>query len=163
MLDNGPINLLNADTLKPKGTPITRHHKQYSSGELPVFIISAEQAKFEIADNMTFTAGLQACLENDKIPFKAVRGSYKGIEERAFVVNCSLTQALTFAEIFHQESVLHLDTSRNATLHYTFNKPTNVDVTKEKIGRFVACSEEEARAGQAWTYDIGQDTYYHVV
>jgi hypothetical protein len=162
MLDNqrapkAPINLLNVDN--PEGTPLPKNGKAYSTGELPVYIISAHLEALSDSQNRDVTAELF-----DKLftafggpSIKQVRGSYKGVEEASYVVNGDKDTILELAAYFGQESILHLDSSRNATLIFIDNRP------QEKLGRLVNCTEEEAKAGDAWTWDKSQDEYYRVV
>ena len=157
-----PINLLNADTLKkPKGTPLASNGKAYSTGEIPGFIISGELATLGDTENAHRSASIKVdlikALGAGKV--KQVRGSYKGTKETAFVVNGGLKEVTRIGELYDQESVLHLDSSRNAVLHYL--DPRHPDGA-ERIGRFVAVPVEEALASEAFTFDIDQNTYYIV-
>lgn len=144
-------------------TPLQKHHKAYSTGELSVFIISAFHADQSTGANLRDTKQLQLELEQAFGPtfIKRVLGSYKGAEEQSFVVNGDRRKVLDIAAHFGQESVLHLDTNRQATLYFINQGPGTE--TYEKLGRLVTCTEEEAKAGDAWTYDRKQGQYYHVV
>lgn len=159
MTNKSPINLLNPGRFK-KQTPLAKHHKAYSTGELPVFIISACLTKHGVSDNDEATDELRGELEFMELSHKEVRGCYEGVEERSFVVNCSIQDALKLGADYSQDSVLHLDTSRRATLHYCGSHDFG---NTEAIGRLVTCTEEEARAGDNWTFDILQNTYFRVV
>jgi hypothetical protein len=74
------------------------------------------------------------------------------------VVKCSHIEALSLVEQFGQESALYLDSSRKASLF----RPAE-GLVPEHIGQFVECDLTTALNSEAYTYDIGQDTYYHVV
>lgn len=76
------------------------------------------------------------------------------------MLNTDRRTAQELAAYFDQESLLHVDARRRAYLIYQdtdFNKPG------EFIGHYQSCSEAEAKAGDAWTYDPVSACYYRVI
>jgi hypothetical protein len=88
-----------------------------------------------------------------------VKGCYKGSIEDSFKVNIEddqdLNLVIALASMFEQESVLIVDGSRIAWLSYAKGR----DV---RLGEFIAVSEAEAKAQDAWTFDPESDTYFIV-
>lgn len=131
--------------------------------ETPVTIISAELSTLGKEENSARTLGLRACLD---LQFgskyvKQVRGKYNGVSEVSFVVNGDRDKLRNLAAEFGQESILALDTSRNATLLFIDqHHPEGSKLGMKYLGRFQAATVEEALEADGYTYDISQDTYY---
>jgi len=125
----------------------------------PFIIFSGQTA---ISEALHFSAErrnkIQAELTQLSIKYTLVKGSYKGVEEDAFLVSSSheaLVQAL--CERFNQESYLKVSTYRVAELVYLRADGNKVH---DVIGSFQSVSEEEALSHDAWTRHNGQ---YYIV
>lgn len=125
----------------------------------PVTIISAELSTLDSEENGQRTAALKVDLIKafGSKSIKQVRGCYKGVKEVAFVVSGDRSKLIDLADIYNQESILALDTARNAALIFT-----DIMWADEPLGRFQAVPIEEALAAEAYTFDISQNTYYVV-
>lgn len=95
-------------------------------------------------------------LKEKKIGFKILDGCYRGQEEQSFIVNQDdFHDVYALAGVRSQESFLRLgpvDSRYGMRTAY-------LDVPGEpwgRLGYFTPCSEEEARAQDAWTCDDGQ-------
>ena len=129
----------------------------------PFYIISAESTNRGKVDNDRASEALLHQFALKELPSKEVVGCYKGTKERSFVVHCSQNDALELAIHFQQESVLFVDQFRNASLLYTDPLRTPGEYPIEPIGRFEACTKEEALASDGYTQDPTHDNYYHVI
>jgi len=88
---------------------------------------------------------------------KAVYGTYKGVQERSYVVealdNKALDTILHLAWLYRQECVLYCDDLRKATLIYS-------DGRKVPVGHLEPISIEEARKRDSSTYDPETGLHY---
>ena len=83
-------------------------------------------------------------------------GCYKGEDERSYIIDAvenNLDEILDFAKQYNQESILHLDNQRLATL--IFDRDNSVS-----LGRFKSVSESNATSRDAYTYNPVSNTYY---
>lgn len=103
-------------------------------------------------------------LDGYNVPYKKLKGSYKGELEDSFIVNEKVFMLGKFPHhlIQKQESVLHLGVAdardkRPATLLYN---DLIGDAKVEKLGLFHSVPEEQAKEQDAWTYDPLQDQYF---
>jgi hypothetical protein len=99
------------------------------------------------------------------LPYKALKGSYKGSTERSYMVvlsskeNQYATDMDKLARVKHlawdygQECILFSDNQRVSMLIYPNGKTVDV-------GKFVSASKESALLKDAWTYDFVNDQYY---
>jgi hypothetical protein len=87
---------------------------------IPFSVLSAELSGR--ADNAARTADLRHWLQDKELQFVSAEGSYKGVKENSFVVlTPSVIDRLlvgALAEHYGQESILHVEANRRATLHY---------------------------------------------
>jgi len=121
----------------------------------PFSVLSAELSGR--ADNAARTADLKQWLRDKELQFVSAEGSYKGVKENSFVVlTPSVIDRLlvgALAEHYGQESILHVEASRRATLHY-FGVCQDMDLG---VWRPIA----DVSGMDAWTLVAGQ--YYSVV
>lgn len=115
-----------------------------------------------IEENQQRTAKLAAFLKTnltDTWKAEPVKGCYKGQEEDSFKVNVNdpidLGVVDAAARHFEQESYLVIDAERIAWLYYLKGRT-------QRLGEFVAVSEFEAKAQDAWTFDPESGTYFIV-
>lgn len=83
----------------------------------PVYIFSVERS--EVAPDVNVCARITAKRQLDVqgVPYKIVTGCYEGEREESYVVaERDAAVVFSLARSFQQESVLHLDSSRNASL-----------------------------------------------
>lgn len=98
-------------------------------------------------------------LEDNKIPFKRLEGTYKGsAKETSFIINEQYSdKALEIAVAFNQDSVLLLDNHKHglykATLLY-------IDGHLEPLGYLRSVGKEIAESQQSYTFDPSQDKYF---
>lgn len=87
----------------------------------------------------------------------ALVGSYKGVTEDSYIVDChliSIDKACHWGLEHNQETILFLDNQRNAFL-------VDCKTAKPKpIGEFVGVSKQQAMAGDSWTYNPDTSQYY---
>lgn len=90
--------------------------------------------------------------------YKQVNGRYNGNDERSWLVlfngPIQLKELFAVAKQYKQESILVVDSERNAELLYMD------DGRREKVGRFKSVKECCAKAGDNYTYCPQLDTYY---
>lgn len=94
---------------------------------------------------------------------KTLVGKWKGEQETSYLYLCPdketeriVTQAACEAG---EDSVLHLDNQRNATIIHTTPYQWG---EKEHIGTFVSCAGAVAEKEDCYTYDPTSKTYYVV-
>lgn len=121
---------------------------------VPFSILSAEHAQGSGIDNAEATARLRNHLQAAGLKFASATGSYKGTEENAFIVLTPTTvdrlNVMGLAQGFGQESVLHVDSERNAVLAYASGKT-------ESVGRWQSVGDISGL--DAWTRD-NRGRYY---
>lgn len=127
----------------------------------PIFIISAEREIYAQKHNSVLTAELVEIIEESGVQHKPVISFYEGFRGKSFILNTDRQKALAWARLFDQRSVLYVDARRRAWLLYLeyFGQPE----TRVFQGQFQSCSEAEAKAGDAWTYDPLTKCHYHIV
>ncbi len=99
--------------------------------------------------------------KENKIGFKQLIGSYKGIREDSYIINKKYLKAIERAGFLHaEESILLLGETlghnrRRARLHFLNSlKPD------EDIGVLRAVVKDEALAQDNWSYRPDLDTYF---
>lgn len=125
----------------------------------PFFILSASDSSLETEVNQDRTTLLRKYLKERNVPFKELLGSYKGTQEHSFLVVDTIENVLQYAKRFAQESILAVDSDRQAELVFVpyFHVPYTSEV---KLGTFQQVTREEARAQDAWTYDPTENKYW---
>ena len=94
-------------------------------------------------------------LQDLNIPFKRVKGCYKGILEFSYVIsNKYENEVLQIAQDFNQESILQVDELGNSILRYIKNNSI------EKIGKFIEVDKIIALKENSYTYDFTTCKYY---
>lgn len=125
-----------------------------------IVILSAERHLSD-QDNYVKTLVLKKRLIQEGFVHKSVSGKYAGLLEQSFVVKIDDQKKedllFSIAQEFEQDSVLVLDSDRNAHLVYLQPKDQG---RAENIGVFTAVSKEIAEQNQAYTYDPLTDTYF---
>ena len=115
----------------------------------PAIILALNLKNQEIEIEALLDAGLV---------FKALTGSYKGVQERSYLVLTHTDEAyraaLNLAKECNQESVLLLDEDRNAKLMYLD------DMHQIEIGVLTPVSKDEALKQDAWTYAHDLNQFY---
>lgn len=97
------------------------------------------------------------CLTKNNVDFKEIIGSYKGTKEPSFCVNDNPENreiVLGLAKRHCQESILLIDSNLNASLLYT------KDNSQEKLGKFIAVNETEAKKQDSWTLDPERNQFW---
>ena len=122
------------------------------------YILSAELEELSKRENAKRTDILRANLESDGIAFKECIGTYKGAEERSFLV-FDRDFALSNADYFSQESILHVDSKRMAQLIYVAPASDGSDLTEE-LGHWTSVSPYEIQKYDDYTWSEGQ--YYAI-
>jgi len=115
----------------------------------PMMILALNLKNKEIETDALLDAGLV---------FKDLTGSYKGVQERSYLVlthtDTAFNAALKLAQKTEQESVLILDEDRNAKLMYLN------DMHQIEIGKLTPVSQDEALKQDAWTFSHDLNQYY---
>ena len=84
-------------------------------------IFSAESSSRTQLENQNATLAAKILLNHHRVLYKNVEGCYKGTTEQSFLVaDCHDTIVDLLRELFEQESYLHVDNNRNATLCYRY-------------------------------------------
>lgn len=124
----------------------------------PFIIMSAELAALDAHENAQRSEALSAWLDAKGYPHKPVIGSYKGSQEVSVVIPVQSleheTELYRLARAYGQESVLHVDANRYATLVYVKSSKL------EGLGMFRLVSKDEATKRESFTHDIIEDHYY---
>ena len=100
-------------------------------------------------------------LNENRIGFKQLIGSYKGISENSYIVNIKHLDFIEQAELFKgEESILLLGenlgrNTRRARLHFLDNSQPDED-----LGLLRAVVKEEALAQDCWSYRPDLETYF---
>jgi hypothetical protein len=97
-------------------------------------------------------------LNSRKLKHKWVWGAYKSQIENSYVVPFRdaehLNDIMRIARYHNQESILIVDSERNAKLYYLETDKT------EDLGQFKAVSKSEAYQHDSYTFDLDTETYY---
>ena len=116
-----------------------------------LIILSAHQAGLTRTYNAGSHKVMLASLDRNKIPYKEVKGCYKGREEKSVIIPGEKTR---FAEVMgrfhHQESYLYLDNERGAWF---------VDLATERrvfAGHFREVPKAVALKHDGWTESEGR-------
>ena len=120
-----------------------------------IVILSAELKSLEKHVNYGRTQNLKRLLDSKKYNYVEALGSYKGSQEKSFVVDASediIQQLRSLADFFKQESILVVDELQKATLIYCNGK-------KESIGEMISVSS--LKGLENWTM-INNDLMYTV-
>lgn len=118
-------------------------------------ILSAEQAGLSADANAERTAMLARQLDARDLDFMPVTGSYKGAQEKAFLVLAAEDSpqwscVMSLARRYWQESVLSVCGSRLATLHY-LRIGGLPSCASQRLGKFREITADEAARRDAWT------------
>lgn len=89
-------------------------------------------------------------------PLKELIGSYKGIEERSYLMPCN-ADTLLLAKAFSQESVLKLGAMNNGKRKATIL--TTIEQRPILEGEFVNVGNRKPEC-DAWTFDIESGNYF---
>lgn len=115
----------------------------------PLYILSAHYGLISDADNKLRADGLRAYLNLKGYGVKQVLGCYKGEREISFLIlGIDESEALALARAYGQESVLHVDANRAASLVYS-----HADRARLPLGRFQAVPADQVADLDAYTID----------
>lgn len=137
-----------------------------SRNTFPAFtILSAELSIYTGEVNATRTEQLRGQLEARDLDFVSAWGAYDGTNESNFIVlsddgSREFELVLSLARRYGQQSVLHVDANRGATLVYV-NTDLNRPVQRVPLGRFKQVSEHDAKRASGFTEVDGR--YYTAV
>lgn len=123
---------------------------------LPVYIIALNSGHSEDGE----LSIIHRALNLNREQIKPVIGCYKGELENSYVIPVnpvSLGSVLALAREYNQESILSLDSTRNAYLI-----PAQTINDEEYLGQFVSVPAIVAKQQDSYTYDPSTDTYYIV-
>jgi hypothetical protein len=120
----------------------------------PCVVFSAFKSNKSLDDNQADTIVACAELIRRDIPLKIVKGCYKGEQETSILVNLvHFDVVLALAKRFGQESILVVDTERNAKL--VFCKDESTQVLGKWAQAFPPYQED------AYTLDPETNIYWH--
>jgi len=128
----------------------------------PLVIISAYTGTVSEAENMLRHADLYDRLHNAGLETGEVTGCYFGQRESSWLVEYAtadyavLNWLLQLAAEYEQESILHIDAARHATLLYPYGNDA------EALGKLVPVSPQAAQQLDSWTR-IKSGQYYAVL
>ena len=128
-------------------------------------IFSVFQSRLSKADNMDNHKKVLKHLENFGFKYKVVEGVYRGESELSILVPVinqvfDLATVEQLAHIYNQQSILFVDSDRNAELQVmvkAFDASLN-QVKSEKLGKFIATTKGVATQCENYTKD-GNDYY----
>ena len=120
--------------------------------KIPVAILALNMKNQSLEFNKLYASGFRL---NET--YKLAKGSYKGNEERCYIINASklsdVAKILELAKEHKQECFILLNEEREATKVFSNGK-------SEKMGRLKTVSESEALKHESWTYDYNTDQYF---
>jgi len=121
-----------------------------------VLIFSVYQSDRQDTDNQDNHQTVVNRLSQLDISHKVLNGRYQGIDEKSILVKMDqLDTVQALCKQFNQESYLHLDKDRVASLRFTEGRI-------EKIGNLEAVSKTKALKSDAYTFDPMSNTYFIV-
>ena len=129
-------------------------------------IFSVFQSRLSKADNLENHKKVLRHLENFGFKYKVVEGVYRGESELSILVPVinqvfDLATVEQLAHIYNQQSILFVDSDRNAELMFMV-KPYNALLKElpksEKLGKFIATTKGIATQCNSYTKD-GNDYY----
>ena len=128
-------------------------------------IFSAFQSRLSHQDNMDNHKKVLRHLEGFGFKYKVVEGVYRGESELSILVPVinqvfDLATVEQLAHIYNQQSILFVDSDRNAELKFMVKAfDENLDqVRSEKLGKFIATTKGIATQCNSYTKD-GNDYY----
>lgn len=127
-----------------------------SRNTFPAFtILSAELSIYTPEVNATRTEQLRGQLEARDLDFAASSGAYNGTTEANFIVlsddgSREFELVLSLARRYGQQSVLHVDANRGATLVYTHTDLTRGS-QRVPLGQYKRVSEYDAKRASGYT------------
>jgi len=117
-----------------------------------VYLFAANNKETEVIKQLT----------NAGMLFVEVKGCYKGIEERSFLVieKNENTEGLikVLATMYDQESYLKVLPDRSCELVFT----DSTKVLNERLGNLIAIDKSEVSKYDGWTYVPSLDQYYTI-
>lgn len=123
-----------------------------------IIILSAERVGHTAYENMQRTDMLRSMLLDCGFAFNSIKGFYKGVEEKSFVV--IVKDAADFETVkdfafktFQQESILHSDANRFTKLIYG-------NGSEEVLGKFTQVPESVALKQESYTYSEQTSEYF---
>ncbi len=125
----------------------------------PFYILSASQDFINANEKVYRSSLLARTLRRQGFATAVCEGAYKGVKERSILViderpstdEC-YDAVIRLANLYNQESVLAVDSNRNAHLVFCDGRPP------VQLGQFMCVSEEEAKSQDAYTSRGGR--YY---
>lgn len=123
-----------------------------------IVILSAFTSGLPYADNCKNHIRLKRMLTDCKLPFKTVKGFYKGDSETSLVVTIKTLEDLRTVESFafknfYQDSILYSDSDRNSSI-------ITKDGEVHSIGKLQIVPKSEALSHEYFTYDPINKTYW---
>ena len=124
-------------------------------------IFSVFQSRLSKADNMDNHKKVLRHLKDFGLRFKVVEGVYRGESELSILVPVinqvfDLATVEQLAHIYNQQSILFVDSDRNAELKFMV-KPFDASLNKlpksEKLGKFIATTKGIATQCENYTKD----------
>lgn len=130
----------------------------HSTPDKDYIIFSGAQGKSKQEDN-TIDINVRALLNSEDIPFKEIKGRYRGFTEASYIVPFEYAPIiLDIAEELEQQSVLILTNHKHglykARLKYIGNKED------EDIGFLRSTDKDAALAQDSYSYRPDTDTYF---
>ena len=129
-------------------------------------IFSVFQSRLSHRDNMDNHKKVLRHLEDFGFKYKVVEGVYRGESELSILVPVinqvfDLATVEQLAHIYNQQSILFVDSDRNAELKFmvkAFDASLNELPKSEKLGKFIATTKGIATQCNSYTKD-GNDYY----
>ena len=128
----------------------------------PEFVLISACKGYDYIHDSDNTKELIDKLNNNEFNFKQVTGCYNNIKELSFYVTIGdgswtretdLKKLLEYAKLYNQESILYVNSDRQAKLIFTNGETINIGIFKQVPKTF-------ALQHVAYTYDIANNGYY---
>lgn len=124
-----------------------------------IAVITAYRSERSDDENAMANLALQTTLNFDGYRAKPCDGHFNGKDEKGFIIGLdqnlesfALKRLDAIAQQYGQDSFLYVNAEREGFLRFN-------DLTIEKLGKFIAVSKFEAKAGN-YTYDPLTSTYF---
>jgi len=129
-------------------------------GNKGFFVFSVSHKDDSAAHNEFRTGNTIEQLLRADIPFKTVKGVYKGFKETSFVVPAKHEKVvLELATSSNQESILFVNGKSQASLYFIDG---DGGFLVEKLGTFTEVPREAALESDNYTFDDVEEIYYMV-